>query len=738
MRRQSPARPRGGGEIRPAASLDFVGWQGRDERGQGTVEWVGLVAVVALLLVGLLAAGVRMPGAGLAQAVASKLLCAAALAESCGDEPVLIAAYGTEVGGLVREHMPSIAFERGSRALPVDFRRCRMSACGDGSARGLVDRTDRGSARDRLRPRHRLPPKCARKRSRTRSRGRVGRRTGGHAIDCSGERAGHLYIQYWLYYADSATLRGVPIAGPAGYHRDDWESVQVRIGTDGDVDQRASSHHGYNHAAASPTVGSDAAIGLARGTSPRRSVPDPGTVGGRRPAWPAAVSGGSHAGNASGFLGDRSHHARRPRPSRPTGAGGETRKATTALRSARPGASGHGGTPRRQAPTERTDMSAAYRGFPTSRSDLARVFVIAPEVTAPSAPRKRSRTGLRRRGGARFELIEPLDDAQLNRVYSPMLSPLAWDLGHIANFEELWLVQTIGEREPLRGDLGRFYDAIENPRKTRGELPILRDAELRAYLADVRERTLEVLGKVEIDAEAEDPLLREGFVYEMLIAHEQQHNETMLQLLIWSTATVAQRRGWSRGSRHRSERRVAGRARACGESPRPEMIAVDGGAYAIGASPIGFAYDNERPRHQVELAPFEIDRTPGRQRRLHALSGGDGRRAAALLGARRRRLGPHRDGPARPSRPQPTGHPHLLARGGRLRPLGRQAAAHRARVGGRSPRPGEELAGSGSGRPRTSSPIPASRRSPTPSTRRSSSAASTRCCGAARGRRTPT
>ena len=105
-------------------------------------------------------------------------------------------------------------------------------------------------------------------------------------------------------------------------------------------------------------------------------------------------------------------------------------------------------------------------------------------------------------------LVAPLDDAQLNRVWSPILSPLAWDLGHIANFEELWLVQTIGGREPLHGQLGRFYDAIENPRKARGELPILRDAELRAYLADVRERTLEVLTEVDIGPGAEDPLLR--------------------------------------------------------------------------------------------------------------------------------------------------------------------------------------------------------------------------------------
>jgi gamma-glutamyl hercynylcysteine S-oxide synthase len=194
-----------------------------------------------------------------------------------------------------------------------------------------------------------------------------------------------------------------------------------------------------------------------------------------------------------------------------------------------------------------------------------------------------------------LELIEPLDDEQLNRVYSPILSPLAWDLGHIANFEELWLVQTIGGREPLHGDLGRFYDAIENPRSVRGELPILRGEDLRRYLADVRARTLEVLEEVTIDADAGDRLLCEGFVYEMLIAHEQQHNETMLQLLMM----------------------VEGYDPAPDADPTPEPLAtgagtvgVEGGTYAVGAPPTGFAYDNERPRHTVELAAFEIDRIP--------------------------------------------------------------------------------------------------------------------------------
>jgi iron(II)-dependent oxidoreductase len=194
-----------------------------------------------------------------------------------------------------------------------------------------------------------------------------------------------------------------------------------------------------------------------------------------------------------------------------------------------------------------------------------------------------------------LQLVAPLSDEQLNRVYSPLLSPLAWDLGHIANFEELWLVQTAGGREPLDGDLGRFYDAIENPRATRNELPILRGDELRQYMADVRLRTLEVLDELDLE-DPDDPRLRDGFVYEMLLAHEHQHNETMLQLLqmVEAYEPVETDDGPSREP-------VAG---------GPEMVQVEGGEVQIGAPQTGFAYDNERPRHTLELAPFSIDRTP--------------------------------------------------------------------------------------------------------------------------------
>jgi iron(II)-dependent oxidoreductase len=223
---------------------------------------------------------------------------------------------------------------------------------------------------------------------------------------------------------------------------------------------------------------------------------------------------------------------------------------------------------------------------------LDRVLSIATPVQATTKDAIAAR--LQEARERTLALVEPLSEEQLQRVYSPILSPLVWDLGHIANFEELWLVQGVGDRDPMRGELGRLYDAIENPRSIRGELPILDCAECMSYLAEVRSRTLEVLEEVELDSG--DPLLDDGFVYELLIAHEHQHTETMLQLIQMV---------------ERYEPALLDRAATAEPaSEGPEMVAVEGGEDEIGADAGGFAYDNERPRHAVEVEPFWIDRAP--------------------------------------------------------------------------------------------------------------------------------
>ena len=256
------------------------------EHGQSTVEWIGLLALVALLFAALAVLGVRVPGTALAQAVASRILCAVAVAGSCDDEPALIAAYGSEVGRLAREHMPTLAFEEGSRGLPVDWRRCRAAGCADGGEEGPVRRSDAG-----------LPVTdfvhvvdC-----------RPGSETA--EADCSDGRGGNLYLQFWLYYPDSATLRGIPVAGERGYHADDWESVQVRIGEDGGVEQRASSHHGHNYRGDEANLASDAGLDALRDLNEALGAradngwgPETGVL---------LVSGGSHAGNLGDDPGPR-------------------------------------------------------------------------------------------------------------------------------------------------------------------------------------------------------------------------------------------------------------------------------------------------------------------------------------------------------------------------------------------------------------------------------------------------
>jgi hypothetical protein len=195
-------------------------------------------------------------------------------------------AYG-ELAGAVRDNAPRIVYESGMSALPVDFRSCRSPACSDGPESGHVTRSLAGR------------PVAAfthvidcRDPERGQSRG----------YECSEERAGRVYIQYWTYYADSATLRGAPLLGSAGYHRDDWEGYQVRINPDGTVEARASSHNGYNGADA-PAVdwASDAAGKLPGATGVRdatEAVGLRGEHGWTRSEGTLYVSGGSHAGHA--------------------------------------------------------------------------------------------------------------------------------------------------------------------------------------------------------------------------------------------------------------------------------------------------------------------------------------------------------------------------------------------------------------------------------------------------------
>ena len=233
------------------------------ERGQATVEWVGLLFLALLVVAAVLVTvGWNTVRASLRNAVLQNLICAVRLTEDCREEPQLRDDYGHELAALVRAHAPALLYEDGMTAMPVDYRRCRIDQCAAGEGEGTVLRTERGERAVAFT--HVVDCRES--------------ATGSPAADCSGERSGNLYLQYWFYYPGSATGEGsTPLkgairtassaVGKPSHHRDDWESFQVRIEPGGRRYSRASSHHGYG----------------------------PGWVPGKDRIY---VAGGSHAGRA--------------------------------------------------------------------------------------------------------------------------------------------------------------------------------------------------------------------------------------------------------------------------------------------------------------------------------------------------------------------------------------------------------------------------------------------------------
>jgi gamma-glutamyl hercynylcysteine S-oxide synthase len=196
-------------------------------------------------------------------------------------------------------------------------------------------------------------------------------------------------------------------------------------------------------------------------------------------------------------------------------------------------------------------------------------------------------------------LVAPLSDEDLHRQHDPLMSPIVWDLGHIAHFEELWLSRNLdGPIEFV--EMPGLYNPFEHPRGRRAALPLPNLAECRAIMDEIRGRVLARLATA--DLEAAHPLLRDGFVYHMVLQHEYQHDETILQ-------TLQLKQGAPYAPVARLEPGDAGVSRA-GIPGAGEMVPFPGGPVRIGTDDRGAAYDNERPAHVVDVAPFWIDVHP--------------------------------------------------------------------------------------------------------------------------------
>lgn len=191
-------------------------------------------------------------------------------------------------------------------------------------------------------------------------------------------------------------------------------------------------------------------------------------------------------------------------------------------------------------------------------------------------------------------LVAHLSEDQLSQVLSPIMSPLVWDLAHIAAYEDLWLAHRHGGLELLRPDLAELYDAFETPRSVRGEIELLDPAQAQVYMSEVRLRSAQALSQQGVG---------DGVIYELVLRHELQHTETMRQTMALAGLLPAGEPPLDRlATGERTEPSVARNS----DTSVEDWVHVPAGPFELGAGPEGFAYDNERPRHPVELPAFQI------------------------------------------------------------------------------------------------------------------------------------
>lgn len=196
------------------------------------------------------------------------------------------------------------------------------------------------------------------------------------------------------------------------------------------------------------------------------------------------------------------------------------------------------------------------------------------------------------RARTRTLLLVEFDDAELHRQYDPLMSPLVWDLAHIGQQEELWLLRGGNPDRPgmLPPAVEGLYDAFEHSRASRIELPLLSPDKARSYCRTVRSAVLDALDALPEDAS--------DFAFGLVISHENQHDETMLQALNLRSGPPLLRE---------ASPLPAGRPDVAGTS-----VLIPGGPFVLGVDAAGEPYslDNERPAHLVDVPAFRIGRVP--------------------------------------------------------------------------------------------------------------------------------
>ncbi|MGH1439728.1 MAG: ergothioneine biosynthesis protein EgtB [Cellvibrionaceae bacterium] len=202
-------------------------------------------------------------------------------------------------------------------------------------------------------------------------------------------------------------------------------------------------------------------------------------------------------------------------------------------------------------------------------------------------------------------LASPLSEADAQLQSMPDASPAKWHLAHTTWFFETFILCEYDKHyqrfdESYNYLFNSYYNGIgeQYPRHQRGLISRPSLKEVLEYRRVISSKLLEL---------AESHSDRQDFLdlIELGIQHEQQHQElflTDIKHALYQNPTFPAYQPISLS--HQTDAIAASVDRK-----KSSWLNIDGGMHAIGYDKGGFSFDNERPRHQVYLLPFQLHST---------------------------------------------------------------------------------------------------------------------------------
>lgn len=184
-------------------------------------------------------------------------------------------------------------------------------------------------------------------------------------------------------------------------------------------------------------------------------------------------------------------------------------------------------------------------------------------------------------------LVGDLDDDELRVPRLAIVNPILWEIGHVAWFQEHWLLRADTGAASIRADADALYDSSAVEHDVRWDLRLPSRAETLEYMRRVLDAAC-----ARVERYAPDARLRE--MARLATLHEDMHGEA----LVYTRRTL----GFAAP-------RVAGAVVPAGGACAGDAR-VPGGDVVLGAAPDAeFAFDNERAAHVRRVDPFAIART---------------------------------------------------------------------------------------------------------------------------------